>query len=307
MTAGRGAVNTPTLFPTAAGSRARQHLLALSEEIGPRPAGSSGEAEAARYIQEAFREMGYEPAVLAFLAAVKQGENQIEIDSANVIAVKEGLSKKTIIVGAHYDSVRAGRGADDNASGVAVLLESAERIKEASPPYTIRFVAFGAEEVGLKGSSRYVEQMSLADIAGTVVMINLDSLIAGDHAYIYGDGENGSSLRDWALAQAPELGLDLKTQPGENPAFPAGTTGDWSDHAPFKQAGIDYAYLESTNWALGEKDGYTQTDPEVGEAGQIWHTPFDAMAYIEEVFPGRIDQHLNLFVTLLTHILTKYS
>jgi hypothetical protein len=138
-------------------------------------------------------------------------------------------------------------------------------------------------------------------------MINLDSLIAGDIAYVYGDAGEAGVIRDWTLEYAKKHDLDLQTQAGANPQFPAGTTGDFSDHAPFKALGIPYTYFESTNWMLGEMDGYTQVSPEYGEDGKIWHTQYDNLEYIEANFPGRIQERLNLFVTVLQGILTEYQ
>jgi hypothetical protein len=106
---------------------------------------------------------------------------------------------------------------------------------------------------------------------------------------------------------AQEHDLPLQTQSGENPEYPAGTTGDWSDHAPFKAAGIPYAYLEATNWTLGEKDGYTQVSTEYGEDGEIWHTEYDTLEYINSTFPGRIQERLSVFVTVLEAILTQFE
>jgi hypothetical protein len=94
---------------------------------------------------------------------------------------------------------------------------------------------------------------------------------------------------------------------GLNPEYPAGTTGDFSDNAPFRQAGVPYAYFEATNWELGAKDGYTQVDPKFGKNGEIWHTQDDTLDYIEKTFPGRMDAHLKLFSTLLMDILTEYQ
>jgi hypothetical protein len=147
--------------------------------------------------------------------------------------------------------------------------------------------------------------MTEEQIRNTVAMINLDSVTAGDFTYIYGDEGERGKIRDWALAFASAHGLVLQTQPGENPDFPAGTTGDWSDHAPFKQVGIPYTYLEATNWTLGEKDGYTQVSAEYGENGKIWHTQYDTLEYINATFPGRMQERLNLFVTLLEAILIE--
>ena len=286
------------------GTRARSHLEALSVEIGNRLAGSDGESAAAQYIQTAFKKMGYTPEVQIFSYQNQSGKT---IPDANIFVEKKGRSNAVILVGAHYDSVAVGRGADDNASGVAVMLEAAERVKDLDTPYTLRFIAFGSEEEGEKGSSYYVSQMRAADVARTVAMVNLDSLTAGDFTYIYGSQGPAGKVRDWTLKKATSQSLDLITQSGLNAQYPAGTTGDFSDHAPFRIAGIQYAYLEATNWKLGEKDGYTQVDPKQGEAGQIWHTRFDILDYLDQTFPGRVDAHLNLFSTLLVDILTEYQ
>ncbi len=287
----------------APGEIARSHIEAIADEIGPRPTGTETESQAAQYIANKLKELGYTPETQSFTAVTKSGI----VHSANVMTVKPGQSPKEIIVGAHYDSVQIGTGADDNASGVGVLLEVAERIKDIPTPYTIRFVLFGAEEVGLEGSKYYASQMKQEDIQNTIAMVNLDSLIAGDIAYVYGDEGEAGVLRDWTLAYAKEHNLELQTQLGLNPEYPAGTTGDFSDHAPFKALGIPYTYFESTNWALGDKDGYTQVSPQYGENGEIWHTRYDTLEYIDTTFPGRVQERLNLFVSVLQGILTEYQ
>ena len=127
-----------------------------------------------------------------------------------------------MIVGAHYDCVAAGAGADDNASGVAVMLEIAERIAKYKPEYDIVFVAFGAEEVGLKGSAYYVSQMSAADKARTIAMINFDSLIVGDKLYIHAGANEKTWARDEMLRLIRLRKLPIEMQPGLNPDYPAG-------------------------------------------------------------------------------------
>jgi alkaline phosphatase isozyme conversion protein len=288
---------------TAPGEIALSHVKAIANEVGPRPTGTEAESQTAQYILNTLKELGYGPETQPFTAVTKSGV----IHSANMMAVKPGQSPQEIIVGAHYDSVPVGTGADDNSSGVGVLLEVAERVKDLPTPYTIRFILFGAEEVGLQGSKYYASQMKQEDIQNTIAMINLDSLIAGDIAYVYGDEGEAGVLRDWTLEYAKDHNLELQTQPGMNPEYPAGTTGDFSDHAPFKALGIPYTYFESTNWALGDKDGYTQVNPEYGENGEIWHTQYDTLDYINSTFPGRIQERLNLFVTVLQGILTEYQ
>ena len=294
---------TPTKIERKAGEIAYAHVEAISEGIGARVAGTEEEVKTANYIVSEFERLGYSPQLQPFRVTVKGNI----INSANVIAVKEGASPLEIIVGAHYDSVKVGKGADDNATGVAVILEVAERIKDMKTPYTIRFILFGAEEVGLQGSKYYVGSMTMDDIQKTIGMTNLDSVTAGDLAYVYGDEGERGVIRDWLLGFAQDHGLTLQTQLGENAKYPLGTTGDWSDHAPFKKAGIPYTYFEATNWALGDKDGYTQVSTEYGQAGEIWHTDFDTLEYINTTFPGRMQERLNLFVTLLEAALTEFE
>lgn len=279
--------------PYEPGKIAFSHMRELSEEA--RVAGSAEEAEAKEYIYSEFRKMGYKTSFQRFSYNL-DGKGY---SSANVVAVKPGKSGKEVIVGAHYDSASVGQGADDNASGVAVMLEAAEVLKYEKTPYTIKFVAFGAEEGGFWGSKYYVSQMSYWDIKNTVAMINLDSLAAGDKMYVYGGEDRKGWVREQALKAAKKKKVDLETSPGLNPEYPAGTTGLWSDHAPFVEKGIPYAYFEATNWELGDLDGYTQTVKD----GEIWHTEKDTIQYIEENYPGRIREHLAGFTKVLVELL----
>ena len=129
---------------------------------------------------------------------------------------------------------RPEEGADDNASGVGVMLEVAELVKDLQTPYTIRFVAFGAEEAGLYGSGYYVNKMSTADIQNTIGMINLDSLVAGDTANVYGNASPAGTIRNWFLQYAKSQGLDLQTQPVENLDYPDGSPCDCADYSAFQ-------------------------------------------------------------------------
>ncbi|MDA1185332.1 MAG: hypothetical protein O2930_11905, partial [Acidobacteria bacterium] len=82
--------------------------------------------------------------------------------------------------------------------------------------------------------------------------------------------------------------------------------GPFSDHAAFEGAGIQYAYFESTNWALGDKDGYVQVDPRFGDDGYIWHTEHDTLDYLDRAFPGRVDHRLELYSGMLLSVLTEF-
>lgn len=284
------------------GSSIYGHLYQLSEVIGTRLSGTAKETEAKDYIVGAFEEAGYYPVVQSF-SYVRKG---LEENSNNVIAIKTGKSEKQIIVGAHYDSVNT-NGASDNASGVAVMLGTAEILKNVTTDYTIKFVAFGAEEAGLRGSRYYVSMMTEEEIANTAAMINLDTVLVGDKMYAYGNsGEKGWVL-DQALSLADALDLDVITQQGLNPDYPAGTTGDWSDHAPFKNMGLPYLYFESTNWDLQYEDGgYSEGEQETEEY-EIMHTERDNLSFLHENFPGRIEDRLYTYTTLLSNLLVEIN
>jgi Zn-dependent M28 family amino/carboxypeptidase len=137
-------------------------------------------------------------------------------------------------------------------------------------------------------------------------MINLDSLIAGEIAYVYGDAGFNGNLRDMVLNESRRLGYDLEGKTAEE-LDPPDEPCECSDYFPFRQAGIPYIYFESTNWNLGDQDGWTQVDEDLGDNGMIWHTPYDTIAYIDRIAPDRIDERLEMFVNLLVEALTKFK
>jgi alkaline phosphatase isozyme conversion protein len=275
------------------------HLRAL-ENIGPRVAGSDQERKAGEYIYSVFQSTGYSPVIQQFSAWDENGTKYL---SANIIATKAGKSSGEIIVGTHYDSVAVGRGVDDNASGVGVMLEVAELVFSLETPYTIHFIAFGSEENDLDGSYYFVDQLSPAELKNIIAMVNLDSLVAGDIAYVYSDEGSKAFLRDWVLNWSAENGFPLKTIRNVDLSDDGWPT---ADYGPFQEEGIAFAYFEATNWALGERDGYTQVDPKYGEDGHIWHTKYDNSNYLEKTFPGRISKRLGDFSAALFAICTDF-
>ncbi|CAM3648287.1 hypothetical protein GCM10009865_44510 [Aeromicrobium ponti] len=87
-----------------------------------------------------------------------------DLKSVNVIATKEAKTKtkdaKEVILGAHHDSVVGAPGANDNASGVGLMLELARVYKGYNTDKTLKFIAFGSEERGLLGARYYVDQLT---------------------------------------------------------------------------------------------------------------------------------------------------
>lgn len=120
-------------------------------------------------------------------AAASEGESVqatvnvelLDVYSQNVIAVKEPTNKKKsgiVYVTAHYDSVPGAPGANDNASGTAMMLEYARILKSLPTDKEVRFIACGAEEVGLEGSFYYVENLSQEEIERSIANFNMDMI-----------------------------------------------------------------------------------------------------------------------------------
>ncbi len=296
-TSGAAQEEVPVAGPTA-GTSAYEYLAELSDELGPRVAGLSTEKRAGDRILDWFGELGYTPDTQDFTFTTGGRTRH----SRNIVAVKPGVSGKQIVVGAHYDSVAPGRGAFDNASGVALMMQLADALRDEPTPYTLVFVAFGAEEEGLRGSAHYVAEMSEQSRADTILMVNFDSVATGDRLYCYSSKD--AAWPQLALrSMARGLGEYILTSPGLNEDYPYGTTGDWSDHVAFRKAGIPYLYLEATNWLLGDKDGYQNT----ARDREIWHSKKDTLSYIEQRYPGRLESQLETEFDALTLFLTKYE
>lgn len=297
---------------TTHGAEAYEYVKYLDTNLRERIAGTQQEINTATYIQSELESFGYQVTVTPF-TYTRRGEDK---NGQNLSLTKPGNSTKKIIVGAHYDSVGTA-GVDDNGSGVAVVLETAKKFKTMETPYTIEFVFFGAEEVGLIGSQAFIDAMTTEEIKNTILMVNLDSLLAGTYPYIYGGVVETNSVVDtFGVDQAKELsdklGLNLRlNNTSLNIDYPSPSTGSWSDHASFSQEGIPYLYLEASNWELpdnpnkpeeGSSGAYqTKTGPVMHKVGR------DDLSFIEQEWGDRGKNHLSTYSTFLYHYLPLVS
>lgn len=132
----------------------RRHVARLSVDIGERHLWSGDSLErAAQYIESEFSAAGYAP--------TRQTYTAYRRPVANIIAEKKGTRPQSIVIGAHYDSVPGSPGADDNASGVAGLLELARMLRTTSCTCGFKLVAFVNEESPSFGSD-YMGSMQYA-------------------------------------------------------------------------------------------------------------------------------------------------
>lgn len=274
----------------------------------PRNGGTPAELMAGDYIAEFYRNLGIEPLIQSF-TFVTGGT------SRNICAQVPGDSDRTLILGAHYDSIQTdadpsvNTGATDNASSNSVLMTMVELLidQQITPQHNLVVCSWGAEETGLNGSDFYAENMSDAEVANTVAYINMDTIGIGDIMYAYAGREDTGWLRDYAIEIANDLQIPLTTQMGNNPEFaPAGYTCDCSDHVGFQNRRISVVYLEATNWNVDENgcpmDGYCQTEKD----GRIIHSGNDNLPYLVDAYPGRFEvqlqSYLDIVSTLVVHI-----
>jgi Zn-dependent M28 family amino/carboxypeptidase len=165
-------------------------------------------------------------------------------DTSNVIAeTKTGDANKTIVVGAHLDSVGTGAGINDNGSGSAALLEMARHINKMNLRNKVRFVWFSAEESGLLGSEAYVASLPQTERDKIAAMLNFDMIASPNFARFVYDGDQvsfppgpGDLVAPPGSDEIEELFLDYFASQGlanEPTAFDGR-----SDYGPFMAAGI---------------------------------------------------------------------
>ena len=143
-----------------------QHALSLFDS---RFITQPGNANAIAYLTDTYRSFGLEPQQQYFQAR--------GVRTANVLATVRGTVSPDVVyvVGSHFDSVEGGPGADDNASGTSMLLESARILAGRPLPATVMFVSFTGEEGGLLGSREFVRRLS-ADSVRLVGAMNNDMM-----------------------------------------------------------------------------------------------------------------------------------
>jgi hypothetical protein len=277
------------------GAIAQATAKVFAQSVHPRAADTWGEIRAREFVYQTFQQYGYTPLLQEFIAT--SGGRRVH--SANIIAVKEGTSAERLIIGAHYDA-RGGDGYTDNAAGVGLLIETAARLKSRETPYTLVFVAFGAEERGQLGSRHFVSAMSGAERRATLGMIDLNGIAGGDESYVFSRLGSAAWLRDDVLAAAQDMEIPLQATPARRDTS-AGTANLVSDDVAFAEAGVPTAVVVASNWEVGRRDGSTQT----AAHGRIWDTPNDTVGFVEKNYPGRVRRQLSDLSRLLEVILTS--
>ncbi|AJW62971.1 Leupeptin-inactivating enzyme 1 precursor [Elizabethkingia miricola] len=161
------------------------------ENQNHRSVSSPGGIATANYITNQLHLIGFTPKALSFEFEKKNHE---KIKGQNIIVDITGKSDSIIMFGAHYDSVEMGPGINDNATGVAILLELASALEELKikPEKTIRFAFWDAEEEGVIGSSSYIKNLPELEKNKITSYINIDMVGTKDPDILILDGDGNS-------------------------------------------------------------------------------------------------------------------
>jgi hypothetical protein len=255
---------SPPPIPAFSARRAIETIRVLVTKAPYREAASAAYRKSAAIVETRFKALGYTVRRQTFAVpggtcdgiAVKAGT------SVNIVAEPPGFdpSKPHLVVGGHLDSVPDTPGANDDASGPAVILELARLARISPTRMPIVFVAFGAEERRRQsptksqyalGSRAYIAAMSTTRRKALKGMINIDMVGAGSRVQIIGpSGPMVGAL----YSSARKLSIPAETHATISQGF--------SDHIVFQSAGYPVGWL----WA--------------GDNPTL-HTPRDTMAVIQ--------------------------
>ena len=215
------------------------------DSMAGRATGSPGAERARAFLTSSLREAGVAPVGDDFARAFRwprgTGENLVAI-----VPGRELAGHDMIFITAHYDhlGIRDGEvfnGADDNASGTAVLLEVARQLRGEPLRHTAVIVFFDAEEAGLQGSRALVldPPVSLDSVA---LEVNLD-MVARTGGVLWAAGAyHTPALEPVLLELAASAPLDLRLG-HDRPGSPEDDWTDSSDHAAFHHVGIPFVYF----------------------------------------------------------------
>lgn len=228
------------------------------------PDSADGISLARDYVQDRFEAAGYTVELQDFDFVDINGP----VTATNVIAVRQGTTRpdEILVVGAHYDA-RAEQngldapGAEDNATGTAGVLHLAELIAQWETRRTIHFIAFSAEETGLRGSSFYAQDAvdRGLNIVGALTMDMISAWVDEFGLLIEGTPEFEELM--FAVRDNVTEWTSLE--------FELGYVSSGSDHVPFQLRGIPATLSIDLDWDEYEDyhkstDTFDNVDPRLG-------------------------------------------
>lgn len=235
--------------------------LTTFESFGVKEMGTTAQQNALNWIVGQYQSWGY--------TDIEQQEVNVWGETGyNIIVTKLGTvyPDKYVIIDGHYDTIN-GPGVNDNGSGTSIILEIARILKDVPTEYSIKFIHFTAEELGLIGSYHYVQEIAVPQNLDIKLVLNIDQVggVAGETNNTITcerdeDGPNSNNNDSEAvtsqLANLMELYSGLNTQI----SYAYG-----SDYVPFQEAGFVITGLYETNespYPHSPDDTFENMDPD---------------------------------------------
>ncbi len=219
-----------------------------ADDMEGRLAGSPGGLKARAYVRARMEAIGLD-SIMTMPVPIQRGGQTFE--GANLIAMVPGTggSNRALLVMAHYDHVgvvngEIYNGADDNASGVAALLQIATSMKARAPLHDVIFAVVDAEEGGLRGARTLVSAPKFKPLLErTVLAVNFDMISRSDKNELYAAG---AYHFPWLKPRLDAIAADAKVTLKQGHDAPVPKDQDWSsqsDHGAFHQLKRPWVYF----------------------------------------------------------------
>jgi Zn-dependent M28 family amino/carboxypeptidase len=242
--------NAPPRSKVIDAARLLRDVETLSaDDMQGRKTGTEGGAKARAYIVEAFKRYGLKSFGASYLQPFSFSRGATTYQANNIVGYIEGKSKpaRYLVVSAHYDHLgvvngEIYNGADDNASGVAALLALAEYFDKHRPAHSVIFIAFDAEEEGLKGSQAFVKTPPV-DLSSVAMDVNMDMVSRNERGELYA---TGAFLYPFLKPYLDRIAANASVHLLEGHDDPKQGHDDWtnqSDQGPFHGAGVPFIYF----------------------------------------------------------------
>jgi hypothetical protein len=292
----RPAALQPPNLPPAFDKEAATGLAAqLATDYPIRPAGSSGARSAAIWLESQLTPYGYQVHREPF-SVVVPGRGTVH--GVNLLAVRSGLSAKTIVLMAHRDDAGTGPGGNDNASGTAALIELARAYAPTTSgprvrlPYSLLFLSTDADVDGGAGAAWFAAHAP--ERGNVLAVVNLDAVAGTRRPRLVFNGETPRSatpgLVETVRAQiAGQTGLDPTRASGLRQLIDLGFPYSRFEQAPFVTRGVPAVTVTTSadRPTDGIGDGLGDIHPvRLGQIGRAVQNTVDALEQGVALAPG---------------------
>jgi Zn-dependent M28 family amino/carboxypeptidase len=241
---------TATQVPVAGASLLADVQVLASDSLEGRLTGAPGGLRARNYLVRRFGELGLRQFGGSYTQPFSFQNKRGDFQAANVVGYLEGTKRQdlSLVIVAHYDhlGVRDGKifyGADDNASGVAALLAMAAHFRQHPPEHRVIFLAPDAEELGLRGSTFFVENPPVPREQMALV-VNIDMISRNDQNELYACGPGHFPFLKAVMEKnPPNATVTLRYGHDQRGGAPGSDWSYASDHGPFFRKGIPFIYF----------------------------------------------------------------